>query len=72
MLLMNGDVERALLLQEEALKQNPSSAIVHSQMAQTLQVAGHSERALEEIRIAKRLSPEDMAMTWFLYVEAAA
>jgi tetratricopeptide (TPR) repeat protein len=71
MLLMSGDVEGARLLQEESLKQNPASAGVHAVMAKILQVAGDDERALEEITIAKRLSPEDMAMTTFLYFEAA-
>ena len=71
MLLMSGDVEGARLLQEESLKQNPASAGVHAVMAKILQVAGDDERALEEIMIAKRLSPEDMAMTTFLYFEAA-
>jgi tetratricopeptide (TPR) repeat protein len=71
MLLMSGDVAGARLLQEESLKQNPSSAIVHAVMAKILQVSGDDERALEEITLAKRLSPEDMAMTTFLYFEAA-
>jgi TolB-like protein len=71
MLLMSGDVEGARLLQEESLKQNPASAGVHAVMAKILQVDGDDERALEEIMIAKRLSPEDMAMTTFLYFEAA-
>jgi TolB-like protein/tetratricopeptide (TPR) repeat protein len=71
MLLMSGDVQGARLLQEESLRQNPSSAIVHAVMAKILQVSGDDERALEEIRLAKRLSPEDMAMTTFLYFEAA-
>lgn len=71
MLLISGDVEGARLLQEESLKQNPSSAIVHAVMAKILQVSGDDERALKEITLAKRLSPEDMAMTTFLYFEAA-
>lgn len=71
MLLISGDVEGALLLQEESLKQNPASAVVHAVMAKILQVSGNDERALKEIKLAKRLSPEDMAMTTFLYFEAA-
>jgi TolB-like protein len=71
MLLINGDTDRALLLQEEALRQNPSNALVHAILAKILQVTGEHERALEEIMLAKRLSPEDMAMSWFLYFEAA-
>jgi len=64
-------VEGARLLQEESLKQNPASAGVHAVMAKILQVDGDYERALDEIVIAKRLSPDDMAMTTFLYFEAA-
>ena len=70
MLLMHGDVEEALLLQEESLRQNPSNATVHAVMAKILHVLGDDERALEEINIARRLSPEDMAMTTYLYFEA--
>ena len=70
MLLMHGDVEEALLLQEESLRQNPSNATVHAVMAKILHVFGEDERALEEITIARSLSPEDMAMTTYLYFEA--
>jgi TolB-like protein len=70
MLLMHGDVEEALLLQEESLRQNPSNATVHAVMAKILHVLGEDERAMEEITIARRLSPEDMAMTTYLYFEA--
>ncbi len=71
LLMFSGDVEGALLLQEESLKQNPYSAVVHAGLAKILQVTGESERALEEIKIAKRLSPEDMGMTTFMVFEAA-
>lgn len=71
MLLISGDVEGARLLQEEALKQNPTNAIVHAVMAKILQVSDDDQRALEEIMLAQRLSPEDMAMTRFLNFEAA-
>lgn len=70
LLLMHGDIEEALLLQEESLRQNPSNATVHAVMAKILHVIGEDERALEEITIAHRLSPEDMAMTTYLYFEA--
>jgi TolB-like protein/tetratricopeptide (TPR) repeat protein len=70
MLLMHGDVEEALLLQEESLRQNPSNATVHAVMAKILHVTGDDERALDEITIARRLSPRDMAMTTYLYFEA--
>jgi TolB-like protein len=69
-LLMLGDLEDAYVLQEEALRQNPSNATVHAIMGKILQVMGEEQRALEEINIAKRLSPEDMAMTSFLFFEA--
>ena len=71
MLLITGDVGGALLLQEEALKQNPANAAVHVAMATILQAAGEYERALEEIALAKRLSPEDIGMTELLYYEAS-
>lgn len=71
MLLMSGDIDGARLLQEESLKQNPANALVHAVMAKILQVSGEGEHALREITLAKRLSPADMAMTTFLYFEAA-
>jgi TolB-like protein/tetratricopeptide (TPR) repeat protein len=70
MLLMHGDVEEALLLQEESLRLNPSNATVHGIMAKILNTVGDRERALEEITIARRLSPRDMAMSTYLYIEA--
>lgn len=71
MLLMSGDVENAFRLQRESLRYNPSNAVAHAMMGKILQVKGRYEKALEEIAIAKRLSPRSMAMTTFLYFEAA-
>jgi TolB-like protein len=70
MLLLHGDVEEALLLQEESLRLNPSNATVHGIMAKILNTVGDRARALEEITIARRLSPRDMAMSTYLYIEA--
>jgi TolB-like protein len=71
MLIMNGDIEKALLLQEESLRLNPSNAIARAVMAKLLHMTGGDrERALQELAIAKRLSPEDLAMTSFLFFEA--
>ena len=72
MLLMSGDVEAAFQLQQESLRHNPSNAVARAVMAKILQVRGENELALQEIALAKRLSPRDMAMTSFLYFEAAA
>ncbi len=72
MLLMSGEVEAAFQLQQEALRHNPSNAVARAVMAKILQVRGENELALQEIALAKRLSPRDMAMTSFLYFEAAA
>jgi tetratricopeptide (TPR) repeat protein len=70
MLLLHGEVEEALLLQEESLRLNPSNATVHGIMAKILNTVGDRARALEEITIARRLSPRDMAMSTYLYIEA--
>ena len=70
MLLMHGDLEDAYLLQEESMRQNPSNATVHAVMAKIVNMRGDGERALQEITLAKRLSPEDMAMTTYLFFEA--
>ena len=71
MLLINGDVEDALLLQEESLRQNPSNAVVHAMLAKILQVTGDYERALKEIDVALRLSPLGVDRTFFFYFRAA-
>ena len=71
MLLMSGNVEAAFQLQDESLRHNPSNAVAHAVMAKILQVRGEYELALQEIALAKRLSPRDMAMTSFLNYEAA-
>jgi TolB-like protein len=70
-LLIAGETDSALGLQEEALRENPSNAIVHGIMAKILQVAGDYERALHEIGIAKRLAPRSMSMSYFLTWEAS-
>ncbi len=72
MLLMSGDIDAAFQLQQESLRYNPSNAIAHAVMGKILQVRGESDLALQEVALAKRLSPRDMAMTTFLYFEAAA
>jgi len=72
MLLMSGDIDAAFQLQQESLRHNPSNAIAHAVMGKILQVRGESDLALQEVALAKRLSPRDMAMTSFLYFEAAA
>jgi len=71
MLLISGDIDGAMLLQEESLRLNPANAGVHAVMAKILHVAGAYDRALSEVKLAQRLSPKDMAMTTFLYFEAA-
>ena len=68
--LVVGDSDTALQLQEEALRENPSNALVHGILAKILQVRGDHERALAEIEIAKRLGPRSMSMTYFLSWEA--
>jgi len=70
MLMMHGDVEEALLLQEESLRLNPSNALARAVMAKLLHLIGDDDRASTEIGIARRLSPEDMAMSSFLFFEA--
>ena len=72
MLLMSGELEAAFQLQQESLRHNPSNAVAHAVMAKILQVQGENDLALQEVALAKRLSPRDMAMTTFLYFEAAA
>ncbi len=69
--LMKGELEEALLLQEEAVLVNPSSAVVHAALSKILQVQGDLEPALYEINLAMRLSPKDLGMSYFLTFKAA-
>jgi tetratricopeptide (TPR) repeat protein len=70
-MLVIGDVDSALGLQIEAKEQNPSNANVRGILAKILQVKGEYQKALEEIAIAKRLSPKGMSMSYFLTWEAS-
>lgn len=71
LLLIIGEVDAARRLQKEGIRENPSNSTVHAMMAKILQVTGENDRALEEVNLAKRLSPRDLAMTQFLQFEAA-
>jgi TolB-like protein len=70
LLIWGGEFDAARRLQEEALRTNPSSAHVHAVLGDALKVLGHYDRALEEFQIAKRLSPKDMNMSFFLGLES--
>lgn len=70
LLLIRGDVTLAREVQEEALQENPSSAILHAAYAAILREDGEVDRALEEIHYAQHLSPQDIDMTAFLFFEA--
>jgi tetratricopeptide (TPR) repeat protein len=64
------DVKSALEIQEEAVRINPSNAFAHSMLAQIYQVVGRRSEALDQIRLAKRLSPRDVNFSHFLSLEA--
>ncbi len=70
LLLMGDDVEGALNLQEDVVRLNPASAAVHSTLAKILHAKGDDLRALDEVKIAQRLSPRDMTLTRDLLFEA--
>jgi TolB-like protein/tetratricopeptide (TPR) repeat protein len=70
LLLIAGQVDAAIQIQEEALAANPASAMAHSMMAKLLHTVGKDEEALAEIEMAKRLSPRDMTLTRDLLFES--
>ena len=70
LLLLAGEVEAAIQIQEGALEANPASAMAHSMMAKLLHTVGRDTEALTEIELAKRLSPRDMTLTRDLLFEA--
>jgi adenylate cyclase len=70
LLLWGGEFDAARRLQEDALRANPSSAHVHAVLGDALKVLGQYGCALEEFKIAKRLSPKDMDMSFFLALES--
>lgn len=70
LLIWGGEFEAARRLQEEAVRANPSSSHVHAVLGEALKVLGDYDRALEELEIAKRLSPLDMDMSFYLALES--
>jgi TolB-like protein len=69
-LVMTGDLEAALRLQEDGVKNNPANAFAHAILAMIYEQFQRHEEALKEIRIATRLSPRDMDLSFFRSIEA--
>jgi TolB-like protein len=70
LLLIAGEIDAAIDIQQKTLASNPASAMAHSMMAKLLHTVGKDEEALAEITLAKRLSPRDMTLTRDLLFEA--
>jgi len=70
LLLIAGEVDAAIDIQQLTLDSNPASAMAHSMMAKLLHTVGKDDEALAEIILAKRLSPRDMTLTRDLLFEA--
>lgn len=66
------DLAAALEIQEDAVRMNPANALARAVLGKVYQVLGRYDEALLETRIAKRLSPKDVDLSYFLTVEAAA
>lgn len=71
LMVIAGDVDFAMEIQELAIAANPSSSNARLVYAWALLHKGELTRALEELELAKRLSPRDLAMTTYLSMEAA-
>jgi len=65
------DLETAVEIQQDAVRLNPANAIAHVVLGKVYQMLGRYEEALLEVQIAKRLSPRDVDLSWFLTVQAA-
>ncbi len=70
-LMMTGDLAAAVKLQEDGVKNNPANAFAHAILAMIYEQYQRHEEALKEIRIATRLSPRDMDLSFFLSIEAS-
>jgi len=55
-----------------AVELNPSMAVAHAALAEQLAYCGDAAAAIEHVRQAIRLSPRDLLLWWFHYVEAVA
>jgi TolB-like protein len=66
------DLDAALEIQEDAVRLNPANAIARAVLGFVYLVHGRYDEALLEAQVAKRLSPRDVALSYFFYVEAAA
>ncbi|MEE8370497.1 MAG: hypothetical protein V3R73_00020 [Sphingomonadales bacterium] len=65
-----GDIATALEIQRSAVEANPSNSNVHAVYAWALLFDGKPKKALQELALAKRLSPRDMGMSSYLLIEA--
>jgi len=70
-LAWTGDPEAGLKIQEDAVRLNPANAQGHTTLAKLYQILGRYDEALSEIQVAKRLSPRDVDLSFFLSIEAA-
>lgn len=71
LLAWTGKPEAGLKIQQDAVRLNPANAVAHAIIAKLYQILGQYDEALREIRIAKRLSPRDSSLSFFLSIEAA-
>lgn len=55
--LWNGDLEKAVQLQRQAVARDPLSAVAHHNLGTFLSAAGRHEEALAELRIRDELNP---------------
>jgi TolB-like protein len=69
-LLMTDELDAALQLQEDGVKNNPANAFAHAVLAMIYTQFQRHDEALKEIRIATRLSPRDMDLSFFRSIEA--
>lgn len=71
MLVISGEVERALDIQRAAIEANPSHSNAHAVYAWALLFDDQPEAALQAIEMAKRLSPRDLGMSTYLTIESS-
>jgi len=65
------DLRAALEIQENAVRLNPANAIARSVLGMVYVALGRYDEGVLEAQVAKRLSPKDLDLSFFLFVEGA-
>ena len=65
------DLRAGLEIQENAVRLNPANSFARAVLSMVYLALGRHEEGVAEAQVAKRLSPKDLDLSFFLYVESA-